>query len=282
MLRNYGWAHSVGLAADIREAWAATPDGSAFFVHACEGTDELARRELDELDKLGMLDAKTVLVHGLALDERGIALVQERQASLILCPSSNQFLYNRLPDMKQLSAISNIALGNDSPLTAAGDLLDEVRFAIEHTSIPAETAYRMVTDRPAAILRLANGEGHIAESGCADFIAVRDNREPPCERLGTLSWRDVECVMIAGQVQLASEEVWRLLPPVPRRGLEPLCIDGCLRWLRAPVRRLVQQAEEVLGAGMVRLGQRAVQVGDTAISVARYVASEVIPLEERA
>jgi amidohydrolase family protein len=282
VLRNYGWAHSVRLAADIREAWAATPDGSAFFVHACEGTDELARGELDELDRLGMLDAKTVIVHGLALNEAEIALVQERRASLVLCPSSNQFLYNRLPDMKHLSAISNIALGNDSPLTAAGDLLDEVRFAIEHTSIPAETAYRMVTDRPAAILRLANGEGHIAESGCADFIAVRDNSDLPCERLRTLSWRDIEFVMIAGQVQLASEEVWRLLPPVTRRGLEPLCIDGCLRWLRAPVRQLVQQAEEVLGAGMVRLGQRAVQVGDTAIPVARSVASEVMPHEERA
>jgi hypothetical protein len=283
VLRNYGWAHSVRLAPDLQEAWAATEDRHAFFVHACEGTDDLASRELAELDRLGMLNANTVLVHGLALDERGIALVRERQASLILCLSSNQFLYDRLPDMKQLSTVENIALGNDSPLTAAGDSLDEVRFAIEHTSVSAEMAYRMLTDLPAAILRLANGEGRIGESGSADLVAVRDNGGPPCERLGTLSWRDVEFVMIAGQVQLASEEVRSLLPPAARSGMEPLCIDGCLRWLRAPVRQLVQQAEAVLGVGMVHLGQRSVQLGDTMIPVAPSMASEALPrLEERA
>jgi cytosine/adenosine deaminase-related metal-dependent hydrolase len=251
-------------------------------VHACEGTDELARRELAELDSLGMLNAKTVIVHGLALDEPGIALLQERQASLILCLSSNQFLYGRLPDMKYLSTAMNIALGNDSPITAAGDLLDEVRFAIERASIPTDKAYRMITDLPAAILRLANGEGHVRESGCADFIAVRDNGDPPHKRLLTLSWRDVEFVMIAGMVQLASEDVWRLLPPAARQGMEPLRIDGEIRWLRAPVQHLLQQAEAVLGVGKVRLGERAVQLADAVIPSSSAVVYQAMPgIEER-
>jgi hypothetical protein len=282
VLRDYGWAHSVKLAPNLREAWSGTQDGCAFFVHACEGTDELARRELAELDSLGMLNAKTVIVHGLALDEPGIALLQERQASLILCLSSNQFLYGRLPDMKYLSTAMNIALGNDSPITAAGDLLDEVRFAIERASIPTDKAYRMITDLPAAILRLANGEGHVRESGCADFIAVRDNGDPPHKRLLTLSWRDVEFVMIAGMVQLASEDVWRLLPPAARQGMEPLRIDGEIRWLRAPVQHLLQQAEAVLGVGKVRLGERAVQLADAVIPSSSAVVYQAMPgIEER-
>jgi hypothetical protein len=260
VLRDYGWAHSVGLAPDIQQAWTSTPDRWPFFVHACEGIDELAGRELAELDRLGMLNAKTVIVHGLALDEPGTALLQERQASLILCLSSNRFLYGCLPDMKQLSAVKNIALGNDSPITAAGDLLDEVRFAIERASIPTDKAYRMITDLPAAIMRLPNGEGHVSESGCADLMAVRDNGDPPHERLLTLSWRDVEFVMIAGEVQLASEDVWRLLPQTVKQGMEALLIDGHIRWFRAPVRQLLQQAEAVLGVGMVRLGERLVQL----------------------
>jgi hypothetical protein len=265
VLRDYGWAHSVRLAPNIRQAWTATHDSCAFFVHACEGTDELARRELADLDGLGMLNAKTVIVHGLALDEPGITLLEQRQASLILCLSSNQFLYGRLPDMKHLSAVKNVALGNDSPITAAGDLLDEVRFATEHASIPTDKAYRMITDLPAAILRLSNGEGHIRESGCADLLAVRDDGDPPHKRLLTLSWRDVEFVMIAGKVQLASEEVWRLLPPTAKQGMDPLWIDGHIRWLRAPVRQLLQQAEAVLGTGMLRLGERVVQLVDAVI-----------------
>ncbi len=281
VLPNYGWAHSVRLASDIRQAWADTQNGCAFFIHACEGTDELARRELAELDELDMLNAKTVIVHGLALDELGVALLQERQASLILCLTSNQFLYGRLPDIKHLSAVEKIALGNDSPISAAGDLLDEVRFAIERASIPMETAYRMITDLPAAILRLANGEGHIRESGCADFIAIRDNGDPPHKRLLTLSWRDVEFVMIAGKVQLASENVWHLLPPAAREGMESLWIDGDIRWLRAPVRQLLQQAEAVLGTGMVRLGERVVQHTDSAISNSPVAYQEMPLLEER-
>lgn len=265
VLRNYGWAHSVRLAPDIQQAWAAAQGSCAFFVHACEGTDELAQRELADLDRLGMLSAKTVIVHGLALDEPGIELLKERQASLILCLSSNQFLYGRLPDLKNLSEVKKIALGNDSPITAAGDLLDEVRFATEHASIPTDRAYRMITDLPAAILRLAHGEGEIRESGCADLIAIRDNGDPPHKRLLTLSWRDVEFVMIAGKVQLASEDVWRLLPPTARQGMESLWVDGHVRWLRAPVRQLLRQAEAVLGSGMVRLGERAVQLVDAAI-----------------
>ena len=283
VLRNYGWAHSVRLAPNIREAWTGTAEDCAFFVHACEGTDELARRELAELDRLGMLDAKTVIIHGLALDERGTTLLQERQASLIVCPSSNQFLYDTLPDMNLLSTVKKIALGNDSPLTAAGDLLDEVRFAIEHASIPTDDAYRMITDLSAGILRLPEGEGYIRESGCADLIAVRDNGEPPCKRLLTLSWRDVEFVMIAGEVRLASEEVCPLLPPMATHGMEPLSIDGCIRWLRAPVRQLVQQAEAVLGAGRVRLGERVVQLADPIIPLASSVACQAQPwVEERA
>jgi hypothetical protein len=35
-----------------------------------------------------------------------------------------------------------------------------------------------------------------------------------------------------------------------------LSVDGAVRWLRAPVRALLQQAEKVLGRGAVRLGSR--------------------------
>ncbi len=281
VLGDYGWAHSVKLAPDIRESWNATNNGRPFFVHACEGTDELARRELADLDSLGMLNENTVIVHGLALDEAGIAHLQDRQASLILCLSSNQFLYGCLPDMSHLSMVNNIALGNDSPITAAGDLLDEVRFAIKHASIPTDKAYRMITDLPAAIMRLANGEGHIRESGCADFLAIRDDGDPPRKRLLTLSWRDVEFVMIGGKVQLASEDVWRLLPATATEGMESVWIDGEIRWLRAPIRQLLQQAESVLGAGMVRLGERVVQIVDSAIPNSPVAYREMPRLEER-
>jgi cytosine/adenosine deaminase-related metal-dependent hydrolase len=229
-------------------------------VHACEGVDEQAREELQGLDRLGLLDQSTVLVHGLAIDREGVEFVRRRGASLIVCPSSNKFLFGRIPDISLLSGIEKIALGSDSPLTAEGDLLDEIRFAMRSCRVSALNAYEMVTTIPAAILRLGDAEGSIKESGMSDLIAVRDTGQDPADRLETLSTNDVEFVMIGGSIQLASEAILERLPIVARRGLEPLSIDKTIRWLRAPVSTLLQKTEEVLGKGNVRLGGRNVLV----------------------
>ena len=110
--------------------------------------------------------------------------------------------------------------------------------------------------KPAAILRLSDAQGSIKESGFADLIAVQDTGQDAADRLETLSMLDVELVMTRGRVQLASESMLERLPSAARRGLEPLSVDGTVRWLRAPVQALLQKTEEVLGRGEVRLGRR--------------------------
>ena len=260
VVQEYGWAHSLALGGDLRMAHSATPEGRAFIVHACEGVDEKAREELSELDRLGVLDESAVIVHGLALDSKGVALMQQRGVSLIVCPSSNYFLFGKVPDMSLLCGIDNVALGSDSPLTAKGDLLDEVYFAIRFCNISSLLAYRMVTEAPAAVLRLENGEGSIRVSGIGDLIAVRDTKHDAVDRLPALSMRDVELVMIGGRVQLASEEMFERLAFPVKQGMEPLCVDGMVRWLRAPVRELLQKAEKVLGTDEVRLGGKPIRI----------------------
>lgn len=260
VIQEYGWAHSVALGGDLRAVRRATPETYPFIVHACEGVDDQARDELLELDRMELLDARTVLVHGLAIDGVGVALMRERGASLIVCPSSNHFLFGRIPDISLLSEIENLTLGSDSPLTAEGDLLDEIRFAIRFCNIPPQVAYRMVTEAPAAILRTRGGEGSIRVSGIADLIAVRDTGDDASERLKTLSGVDIEFVMLGGQVQLASKGVLERLPSHARQGLEPVSIDGTIRWLRAPVKELLRQTEEVLGVGQVRLGGKQIAI----------------------
>jgi hypothetical protein len=260
VVQEYGWGHSLTLGGDLRAARSATPEGCPFIVHACEGVDEEAREELWWLDRLKLLDANAVLVHGLAIDREGVALMRERRASLIVCPSSNNFLFGTLPDMSLLGEIDKVALGNDSPLTAEGDLLDEIRFAMRTCSIPPKVAYRMVTEAPAAILRLGDAEGSIRTSGIGNLIAVRDTDQDAVDRLQALSMIDVEFVMIGGCVQLASELILERLPLSAKCGLEPLWIDGTIRWLRAPVKELLRKTEEVLGKSEVRLGGKAVRI----------------------
>lgn len=258
IIGRYGWAHSVALGGDLRRARAETPDGGPFIIHACEGNDEQARNEIWELERLGLLDDRAVLVHGLALDARGMQLLRQRGVSLIVCPSSNDFLFQKLPAL--FRQIPNVALGNDSPLTAAGDLLDEVRFAVRRCSLTPEDAYRMVTTAAAAVLRLENGEGTLREGGVADLIAVRDKGEDPAEGLANLSSEGVELVMIGGRVQLASERILDRLPASLRQGLKPLWAGEMLRWLRAPVARLLQSTETALGCSTLCMGGKPMRI----------------------
>jgi hypothetical protein len=260
VVQEYGWGHSLALGGDLRAAHSATPEGRAFIVHACEGVDDKTKEELWGLDRLGLLDTNTVLVHGLAIDEEGISLVRERRASLVVCPSSNKFLFGKFPNLSLLGTIDNVALGNDSPLTAEGDLLDEIRLAISFCNVSPQSAYHMVTKAPATILRLADAEGSIQVSGIGDLIAIRDTGHNAADRLRTLSISDVEYVMIGGRVQLASETILERLPPSAKTGLEPLWIDGIIRWLRAPVKELLQGTERVLGEGEVRLGGKLLRI----------------------
>ena len=260
-LRRYGWAHSVALGGDLREAHRETPNGGPFLIHACEGVNDLARAEVFALHQAGVLDRETVLIHGLALDKAGVDLVNESGASLILCPSSNEFLFERIPEMGLSGAIKRVALGNDSPLTARGDLLDEIRFTIESCGVAPERVYNMVTIEAAAILQIEDA-AILRLTAPADLVAVRDNGANAAERMHTLSFRDIELVMLDGKVQLASGTIWRQLPASLRKSMEPLWIDGVPRWLRAPIASLLQEAEARLGRGCVKLGGRSVRQPD--------------------
>lgn len=256
VVQRYGWAHSLALGGDVHRAYTSTPPGAPFIIHIAEGVDDLAKGEIFALDRLGALDAKTVIVHGLAIEFEGAALMRQRGASLIICPSSNCFLFGKLPDLTVLGGIETIALGSDSPLTAAGDLLDELRFTIRDCKLAPETAYRMVTTAPAEQLRLHEADGTIHISGAADLIAVRDTGTTPSLRLAELSVDDIELVIVRGQLQLASDAIRHRLSPTLQSTMHALHIGATLRWLRAPVRQLLHEAENVLGSGQVRLGER--------------------------
>jgi hypothetical protein len=254
VVERYGWAHSLAHGGDLSQAYAGHPSDSGFFIHACEGVDELAREEVFTLDRLGMLRQNTVLIHGLALDRDGVALIKQRHTGLILCPSSNDFLFQRIPELQAFTAVADLSLGNDSPLTAIGDLLDEVRFAIARWGLSGGQALQMVTEAPARLLRLQGGEGTIRTSGAADLVAVRDLGGSIEDRMQDLTHEDIEMVMVRGEVRLASEAIWERLPNEVRFGMLPLQIGRVIRWLRAPISKLMHEAEAVLGVGNIRLG----------------------------
>lgn len=260
VVRDFGWSHSLSFGDNLRQTHATTPKDSPFIVHACEGIDQEARDEIRELDRLGVLDSNTVLIHGLALDADGVALMRERGTSLVLCPTSNHFLFSEAPKLHLLGDMENVAIGSDSPLTAAGDFLDELRMAARLCNISPRRLYSMATGAPANILKLRNGEGTVAISGRADLIAIRDTRQSVATRLRDLSASDVELAMIGGRVHFASDPILERLPFCIRVRLEPMQINGTRRWIRGPVGDLLRQAERALGTGRARIGGKHLSV----------------------
>jgi cytosine/adenosine deaminase-related metal-dependent hydrolase/ubiquinone/menaquinone biosynthesis C-methylase UbiE len=256
VLREYGWAHSMTMDSGVAQKKSQTQAGLPFVIHLGEGIDKRSEDEIKELHRLGALDEDTVLVHGLALDKSGRALLRKSWAGLIWCPSSNVFLFGRTLSPWVIESLPRLALGSDSPLTAIGDLLDEVRFACSFTQLHPDTMYHLVTHRAAQLLRLREGQGRLCSGAIADIIAVRDRGRSPAETLTALTYRDVELVLIGGRVHLASDEIWQRLPHGARIGLQPIVVEDTPRWIRAPLERLFRETEPHLTEGIFLGGKR--------------------------
>jgi len=256
VVSQFGWAHSLSLEPQLAGKFAKSSRDAPFILHAAEGVDRESLKEVFELDRFHALDERTVLVHGLACTPVAAALINQRLAAVVLCPTSNQFLFQQFPSSSLVHSLNKVSLGSDSPLTAAGDLLDEIRFAHTQIGLHANAVYGMVTNQPADILRLRRGEGRLRPGSVADILAVRDRGLSPAETLAQLSVDQIELVIRAGRVQLAGPALLERLPAALRNGLEPCEVDGQQRWVRAPIGQLIADAEEVLGSDFCVGGKR--------------------------
>jgi cytosine/adenosine deaminase-related metal-dependent hydrolase/ubiquinone/menaquinone biosynthesis C-methylase UbiE len=261
VLRDYTWAHSVAFDVPGLAKKRAVSPLHPFLIHLAEGIDEQSSQEIFALQRDGALDERTVIIHGLGLDEKGTALLRSADAGLVWCPSSNLFLFGQSIPADKLAHFPKVALGSDSSLTANGDLLDEIRCAYRVQHAPAEQLYSYVTCQPAALLCLANGEGTLRVGAVADLIAVRDPGSSPAETLTTLTHHNIELVLIGGRVHLISPELNERLPFSACEGLQALCVDGTEKWIRAPLDRLFREARAHLGSDLY-LGGKHVCLAD--------------------
>lgn len=226
VVKRYGWAHSLQFSPDWETRFRNTPPNYPFVIHAAEGTDDAASREIQILAKAGALARSTVLVHGLGVASCDVALLQHTNTSLIWCPSSNYFTLNRSLEAAVLKSPIPIALGTDSAITAAGDLLDELRVA--HRTLDAHRLYRMVTSEPANIFKLPAGFGKICNGGPADLLVMEDRGHTPA---ATLLESYPQLVIVRGRVHLVASAFAQACPRNLYQSLQPLEVEGRGRYL---------------------------------------------------
>lgn len=177
LLRDYGWSYALGwpgYGPPIRQSFVDTPADRPWLIHLAEGTDATAQAELTRLDQMGCLAANSVLIHGVGMREQDIDRVLARGAAVVWCPTSNRNLLGQSLDPERLCAAGRVALGSDSRLSGARDLLDEMSGIAARGELSPDQLLGLVTSQAARILRLPSS-GSLAPGAPADMVIVEDH-----------------------------------------------------------------------------------------------------------
>lgn len=177
VLREYGWSYAPGwrgYGPDMRSSFLATPPGQPWMIHLAEGTDDEAQAELARLDAIGCLAENSVLVHGVGLRPSDIERVIARGAAVVWCPASNHALLGATLDPRRLFAAGRLALGTDSRLSGARDMLEEMRGIAERGELGPAQLLELATTAAARILRMP-GHGSLAPGDRADLLVLADD-----------------------------------------------------------------------------------------------------------
>lgn len=207
VVKNFRYSHSLLIDGDrVADSYRRTPAAWPWIIHLAEGIDEAAAAELPRLQKLGCLQANTVLVHGVGLTAADQARVIDSGGALIWCPSSNQFLFGATAHVTAFAAAHRVALGSDSRLSGARDLLAELKIAQASKQVDAKTLFRMITCDAAKILRLPCA-GRIAAGLPADLAIFPACGDDPFSAILSAKRADVCLVMIAGRPQFGDVDM---------------------------------------------------------------------------
>lgn len=202
---------------------AAAENGVLFQIHIAETQSEYDQIRKDHgvtpvgyLDRLGLLDKDTLLVHAIWLDAADIEIIAARRAKVSVATESEMKLASGiapLPDL--LRAGIEVGLGTDGPASNNDlDLFQEMDFTaklhkvntLDPTVMDAATVVRMATAGGAAALGLGSRVGSLAPGKQADVIVV-DTRTPrlvpiynPLSHLVyAVTGSDVKDVVVAGR-----------------------------------------------------------------------------------
>jgi len=252
VLREYGWSYALGwpqYGPPAQHSFAATSPAWPWMIHLAEGTDATAQGELARLDALGCLAANTVLIHGVGLRAPDIERVIDCGAAVVWCPTSNHNLLCQSLDPRRLVAAGRLALGSDSRLSGARDLLEELRGVAERGELEAGPALALVTTQAARILRLGS-RGTLLPGAAADLVIVEDRGGVEAASLVGIQRAQIRAVVRAGVPQVADPDFAEWFAAA---GVEtvPVMLDGRPKLLASP---LAEAALLALEPGLERVG----------------------------
>ena len=163
---------------------------TCFHIHVAEEPFEVeqVKKEynltpVELLDKIGVVDERMVIIHGVWLKDSEIELLGKRESKLAYCPSSNMFLSDGVTDIvKMMKSGVTIGLGSDGACSNNRiSVFEEMRMVsllqkaktLDAMCINYHDAFAMGTENGGKILGLPVGS--IAPKYKADFVGISFN-----------------------------------------------------------------------------------------------------------
>jgi cytosine/adenosine deaminase-related metal-dependent hydrolase len=236
VVQNCGWSHSLYIDGEesVCNSYRRTPMAWPWIIHAAEGLNEDAADEFERLDTLGCLGPNTLIVHGIALDHAQRMRLDCAAAGLIWCPSSNLRLFGKTADAADLIGRGRVALGTDSRLSGARDLLEELRIAGEVCGLDESILESLVTRDSARLLKLSD-RGTLRVGSRADILIL-----PARTRLSSAARADVRLVLRDGAVQYGDKDCAQSFAPAAH--WVEVRVDGKPKILDSSVATLLSKA----------------------------------------
>ncbi len=181
--------HSLGFAKDGLSA----PRSLPFAIHLAEGIDAASAEEIRRLEGLGLLTSELIAVHVVGADGDGVDRFRGSGAAMVLCPTSNEFLFSRTVPAPLLADGIDVLIGSDSLLTGAGSLLDEIRRVRALGLLSDERIELAIGSLAARRLRIA--EPSCAPGARADLVVLGEPLLDACDA-------DVRLVVCGGMVRV--------------------------------------------------------------------------------
>lgn len=207
----------------IKAKAAASKTGLLFQIHAAETKTERDQTLKDKgatpigyLDRLGLLDSQTLLVHTIWVDEKDIALIARRNAPVSVTTESEMKLASGvapLPDF--LSAGIRVGLGtdgcasnNDQDMFQEMDMTAKLHKVdrLKPTVMDARSVLTLATMGGAAAIGMADKIGSLEIGKQADLIVINTRQphltpmySPVSHAVYAAKGSDVSSVMVAGR-----------------------------------------------------------------------------------
>ncbi|MCA1765544.1 MAG: amidohydrolase family protein, partial [Desulfobulbaceae bacterium] len=143
------------------------------------------------LDRLGVLDERTLCVHCVQCDEDDLEVVAARHSAICVCPGSNRYLeVGSAPVPQMLAKGIRVVLGTDSPASNPHlSLWQEMRVLHEeHPGIAPAEIIRMAGRNGAELMGISDEIGSLEPGRSASFLAVSGDPPEKANPEAILEW----------------------------------------------------------------------------------------------